>query len=51
MSKRDDAYRNQPVNDQQAKKQTMSRQFDHEFANEPVSEMEKHHNKKTKKHK
>ncbi|SEO08098.1 small acid-soluble spore protein O (minor) [Amphibacillus marinus] len=49
LTKRDDAYIKRPVNDQQAKKQTMPREFDHEFANEPLTEMEKKHNKKTKK--
>ncbi|WP_440897320.1 small acid-soluble spore protein O [Amphibacillus sp. Q70] len=51
MSKRDDAYIKRPVNDHelQEKKQAMPKQFDHEFANEPLSEMEKQQNKKTKK--
>lgn len=37
------------INDKQAVKKKMSREFDHEFANEPLSASEKHHNKKTKK--
>jgi small acid-soluble spore protein O (minor) len=37
------------VSDEQAVRKNLSRQFDHEFANEPLTENEKHNNKKTKK--
>jgi small acid-soluble spore protein O (minor) len=37
------------VNDEQAVRKKLSREFDHELANEPLSTAEKHHNKKTKK--
>ncbi|HET6871988.1 MAG TPA: small acid-soluble spore protein O [Sporolactobacillaceae bacterium] len=37
------------VNDEQAVRKNLSREFDHELANEPLTEAEKHHNKKTKK--
>ena len=37
------------VNDEQAVRNNLSREFDHELANEPLTEAEKHHNKKTKK--
>ncbi|QDP39834.1 small acid-soluble spore protein O [Radiobacillus deserti] len=35
--------------DEQAVRKKLSRQFDHEAANEPLTAMEKAHNKKTKK--
>jgi len=35
--------------DEQAVRKNLSKQFDHEFANEPLSETEKLNNKKTKK--
>ncbi|MFB1051308.1 small acid-soluble spore protein O [Paraliobacillus sp. JSM ZJ581] len=43
--------KNKPVDisDEQAIKGTLPNQFDHEFANEPLTENEKQHNKKTKK--
>ncbi|WP_182201248.1 small acid-soluble spore protein O [Paraliobacillus salinarum] len=37
--------------DEQAIRGTMPNQFDHEFANEPLTENEKRNNKKTKKRK
>ncbi|SES13511.1 small acid-soluble spore protein O (minor) [Gracilibacillus ureilyticus] len=37
------------TNDEQAVRKDLSRQFDHEFANEPLSQAEKANNKKTKK--
>ncbi|MGV3488819.1 MAG: small acid-soluble spore protein O [Tuberibacillus sp.] len=37
------------VNDEQAVRKGLSREFDHELANEPLSAAERHHNKKTKK--
>ena len=37
------------VNDEKAVRKNLSREFDHELANEPLTEAEKHHNKKTKK--
>jgi len=36
-------------NDEQAVRKNLSKQFDHEFANEPLTEVEKLNNKKTKK--
>ncbi|MFD2043228.1 small acid-soluble spore protein O [Ornithinibacillus salinisoli] len=35
--------------DEQKVRKNLSRQFDHEFANEPLTENEKHNNKKKKK--
>ena len=35
--------------DEQAVRKDLSKQYDHEFANEPLTENEKHNNKKTKK--
>ncbi len=35
--------------DEQAIKETLPTEFDHEFANEPLTQNEKQHNKKTKK--
>lgn len=35
--------------DEQAVKKNLSRQFDHELANEPLTPAEKYNNKKTKK--
>lgn len=40
---------NSGVNDEQAVKKTQSRQFDHELANEPLTEAQRQNNKKTKK--
>lgn len=37
------------VNDEQAVRKDLTRQYDHEFANEPLSAKEKANNKKTKK--
>jgi small acid-soluble spore protein O (minor) len=37
------------VNNKHAVRENLSREFDHEFANEPLSEAEKANNKKTKK--
>ncbi|WP_117168896.1 small acid-soluble spore protein O [Paraliobacillus sediminis] len=37
------------VSDEQAIRGTMPTEFDHEFANEPLTPMEKQNNKKTKK--
>ena len=37
------------VSDEQAVRGKLSKQFDHEFANEPLTENEKVNNKKTKK--
>nr|WP_168118910.1 small acid-soluble spore protein O [Paenibacillus sp. HB172176] len=37
------------VSDRQAIKGSQTREFDHEFANEPLTEAEKLNNKKTKK--
>ncbi|QKY68747.1 small acid-soluble spore protein O [Lentibacillus sp. CBA3610] len=37
------------TNDEQAVRKNLTRQYDHEFANEPLTEMEKANNKKTKK--
>ena len=35
--------------DEQAVRKSLSREFDHELANEPLTPAEKHNNKKTKK--
>jgi len=35
--------------DKQAKRKELSREFDHELANEPLTPAEKYNNKKTKK--
>lgn len=37
------------VSDEQAVRKDLSRQFDHEMANEPLTPNEKYNNKKTKK--
>ncbi|WP_077622944.1 small acid-soluble spore protein O [Sediminibacillus massiliensis] len=37
------------MSDEQAVRGELSKQFDHEFANEPLSQNEKKNNKKTKK--
>ena len=37
------------VNDEQAVRKELSREYDHELANEPLSAAEKYNNKKTKK--
>ncbi|WP_188456298.1 small acid-soluble spore protein O [Virgibacillus oceani] len=40
---------NNGVSDEQAVRKELSRSYDHEFANEPLTENEKYNNKKTKK--
>lgn len=40
---------NDGFSDKQAVRKNLSRQFDHEFANEPLTPNEKANNKKTKK--
>lgn len=40
---------NGEFSDEQAVRKNLSRHFDHEFANEPLTSNEKHNNKKTKK--
>ncbi|MGP4108657.1 small acid-soluble spore protein O [Virgibacillus sp. L01] len=37
------------VSDEQAVRENLSKDFDHEFANEPLTETERQNNKKTKK--
>lgn len=37
------------VSDEQKARKHLSREYDHEFANEPLTSNEKHNNKKTKK--
>jgi small acid-soluble spore protein O len=37
------------ANDEQAASKNLSREFDHEFANKPLTPAERHNNKKTKK--
>ncbi|MET3656225.1 small acid-soluble spore protein O [Sporosarcina sp. FSL K6-1540] len=37
------------VSDEQAAKKNLSREFDHELANKPLTPAERHNNKKTKK--
>ncbi|WP_174612852.1 small acid-soluble spore protein O [Virgibacillus ihumii] len=39
----------QGVSDEQAVRKNLTRQYDHEFANEPLTETERANNKKTKK--
>lgn len=40
---------NKDFSDKQAVRDEQSRSFDHEFANEPLTETERYNNKKTKK--
>jgi len=40
---------NGSISDEQAVRKSLSREFDHELANEPLTATEKHNNKKTKK--
>ena len=40
---------NNGVSDEQAVRKNLTREFDHEFANEPLTPAEKYNNKKTKK--
>jgi small acid-soluble spore protein O (minor) len=40
---------NDGVSDEQAVRGKLSKQFDHEFANEPLTAAERNNNKKTKK--
>ncbi|WP_102028437.1 small acid-soluble spore protein O [Salirhabdus sp. Marseille-P4669] len=40
---------NDGVSDEQAVRKNLAKQFDHEFANEPLTSNEKANNKKTKK--
>ncbi|WP_164669409.1 small acid-soluble spore protein O [Virgibacillus doumboii] len=44
-----DKKRQNRVSDEQAVRKNLTRQYDHEFANEPLSAAEKANNKKTKK--
>lgn len=37
------------MSDEQAVREDLTREYDHEFANEPLTENEKQNNKKTKK--
>jgi len=37
------------ISDEQAAKKNLSREFDHELANKPLTPAERHNNKKTKK--
>jgi len=37
------------ANDEQAARKNLSREFDHELANKPLTPEERHNNKKTKK--
>ncbi|TMN23195.1 small acid-soluble spore protein O [Lentibacillus cibarius] len=37
------------ISDEQAVRKKLSKEYDHEFANEPLTENERHNNKKTKK--
>lgn len=39
----------QVLSDEQAARKKLPKNFDHEFANEPLTSNEKHNNKKTKK--
>ncbi|MGY0694199.1 small acid-soluble spore protein O [Virgibacillus sp. FSP13] len=49
MSNRNKQKVNSNVSDEQAVRKKLSRDFDHEFANEPLTDNEKYNNKKTKK--
>jgi len=49
MSNREKKNLSGNFSDEQAVRKNLSKQFDHEFANEPLSEAEKLNNKKTKK--
>ncbi|GIO23042.1 small acid-soluble spore protein O [Oceanobacillus sp. J11TS1] len=49
MSKKGKNKRDAVVNDKQAVREKLSTEFDHEFANEPLTEAERQNNKKTKK--
>lgn len=49
MSKKKKNKLNGGVSDEQAVRGKLSRQFDHELANEPLTGAEKYNNKKTKK--
>lgn len=40
---------NSGINNEQAVRKNLSREFDHELANEPLTSAEKYNNKKTKK--
>lgn len=40
---------NNGISDEQVVRKKLSREFDHEFANEPLTPAEKYNNKKTKK--
>ncbi|ALX48538.1 small acid-soluble spore protein O [Lentibacillus amyloliquefaciens] len=44
-----DKKRTNGVSDEQAVRKDLTRKYDHEFANEPLTETEKANNKKTKK--
>ncbi|WP_010529999.1 small acid-soluble spore protein O [Lentibacillus jeotgali] len=44
-----DKKRKDLVSDEQAVRKDLTRKYDHEFANEPLTETEKANNKKTKK--
>ncbi|NKZ32942.1 small acid-soluble spore protein O [Ureibacillus thermosphaericus] len=49
MSNREKKNLSGNFSDEQAVRKELSREFDHELANEPLTPQEKHNNKKTKK--
>ncbi|ASK63844.1 small acid-soluble spore protein O [Virgibacillus phasianinus] len=49
MGKNDRKKDKNGVSDEQAVRKNLSTDYDHEFANEPLTSAEKHNNKKTKK--
>jgi len=49
MAKREKKNLSASFSDEQAVRKNLSREFDHELANEPLTPEEKYNNKKTKK--
>lgn len=49
MADRQDKQQRGAWSDEQAVRKDLTREYDHEFANEPMTENEKQNNKKTKK--
>ncbi|WP_339230527.1 small acid-soluble spore protein O [Oceanobacillus sp. FSL K6-2867] len=49
MSKKEKNKQREVVSDKHAVREKLSTEFDHEFANEPLTAEERHNNKKTKK--
>lgn len=49
MANNKDKKQRGAMSDEQAVRKDLTKQYDHEFANEPLTENEKQNNKKTKK--